>query len=62
MFTENVDIAGDCTIGFMFEILEKHNVKMELIAARGPGGGNPFVKIIAKNQSDLDSFLAFHNG
>lgn len=42
-----MDLAHDAEFGLVCEWLEKYDLKLEVIQAIGPGGGNPFVRLIS---------------
>ena len=62
MYKSEIDIAHDCTIDFFTSFLEKYNLKANLIAANGPGGGNPCFELLCSNKNELLMALAeFHD-
>ena len=58
--TYNFDISWDCPIQEFFEILDKHNLKLESYITNGPGGGNPEITV-SGSPENIEKFKQFYN-
>jgi len=61
MYKAEIDVAADLQINIFTEFCEKYNLQANLIAAQGPGGGNPCFELTCSNKNELIMALAdFH--
>jgi hypothetical protein len=55
-FKLRYDVAHCCTIGELFDFMERWNAKIDSFEARGPAGGNPLIAFSFTNRQDLQNF------
>jgi hypothetical protein len=58
-FTYSFDIASDCPMEFVADVMSQYSVvSMSVIEAIGPGGGNPFIEFTFASEADLVKFTS----
>ena len=61
-YKAEIDVAHDCPIHDFMAWVEKYGLSQHLIAAIGPGGGNPCFEITHPNRDTLAAALSDYHG
>jgi hypothetical protein len=55
-----IDCAADCDVFHFFKFCEDHNVEHRILAASGPGGGNPCIELSGDKGEVLLALIDWH--
>lgn len=57
-FMAEIDVAHDCPVFDFMAWIEKYGLSQDLVASRGPGGGNPCFRVYHTDRNILAAALS----